>query len=380
MNYIGLREEHEGMRQRIREFAEKNIIPIADELDRTGGHPTEVWNKMKSEGLLGLPIPKEYGGAGADYISYIITVEELSRACAALGVSYEIHVSLVAQPIFKFGTEEQKKKFLVPLAKGDKMGAFALTEPTAGTDAGSLESTAVLKGDKYVLNGRKYFIMNAPAAGTFLVMAMTDKAKGSRGISAFLVEKDAPGLKIGKIFDKMGIRASLTAEVILEDCRIPKENLLGSESEGFKVALTALDSGRIGIAAQAIGIAQAAMDASIAYAKTRVQFRRPIADFQAVQWMIADMETSINAARLLTYNAAEMVDRNVKYSKEAAMAKLFASDAAVNVTRNAIQIHGGYGYMKDLPLERYYRDAKITEIYEGTSEVQKMVISASVLK
>jgi butyryl-CoA dehydrogenase len=378
--HIGLDENQEKMRQRIRQFCEKNIIPVADELDKAGGHPSAVWEKMRSEGLLGLPIPEEYGGAGADYLSYIITVEELSRACAALGVSYEIHISLVAQSILKFGSEEQKKKSLIPLASGEKIGAFALTEPSAGTDAGALESTAVLKGDNYVLNGRKYFIMNAPVAGTFLTMAMTDKAKGSKGMSAFIVEKDTHGLKMGKIFDKMGIRASSTAEVIFEDCHVPKENLLGAEGDGFKIALAALDSGRVGIAAQALGIAQAAMEASVAYARSRTQFKRPIADFQAIQWMIADMETSLSAARMLTYNAAEMVNRDMRVSKEAAMAKLFASDAAVNVTRNAMQIHGGYGYMKDLPIERYYRDAKITEIYEGTSEVQKMVIASSVLK
>jgi butyryl-CoA dehydrogenase len=238
----------------------------------------------------------------------------------------------------------------------------------------------VLKGDNYVINGRKYFIMNAPVAGIFVVMAMTDKAQGSRGMSAFIVEKDTPGLKIGKLFDKMGIRASLTSEVIFEDCHIPKENLLGSENEGFKIALTALDSGRIGIAAQAVGIAQAALEASVAYSQTRTQFKRAISNFQAIQWMLADMETSLSAARLLVYNAATMVDRGAKFSREAAMAKLFASDAAVDITRNAMQIHGGYGYMKDKPIERYYRDAKITEIYEGTSEVQRMVISSSLLK
>jgi butyryl-CoA dehydrogenase len=377
---MGLGNEREDVRRRIREFVEKNILPVAEELDKAGEHPVEVWAKMRNEGLFGILFPKEYGGEGLDYLSYIIVVEEMSRACAAIGVSYEIHMSLVAQTILKFGTEAQKKKFLVPLVKGEKIGAFALTEPGAGTDAGSLETTAVLKGDNYVINGRKYFIMNAPVAGTFVVMAMTDKAQGSKGMSAFIVDKDVQGLKIGKIFDKMGIRASLTSEVILEDCHVPKENLLGDESEGFKIALTALDSGRIGIAAQAVGISQAALDASVAYSQTRTQFKRPISSFQAIQWMLADMETSLSAARLLTYNAASKVDQGAKFSKEAAMAKLFASDAAVDITRNAMQIHGGYGYMRDKPIERYYRDAKITEIYEGTSEVQRMVISSALLK
>jgi butyryl-CoA dehydrogenase len=380
MNYLGLRSEHEDVRRRIREFVEKNVLPVAEELDKAGEHPAEVWAKMKDEGLFGILFPKEYGGEGLDYLSYIIVVEELSKACAAIGVSYEIHMSLVAQTILKFGNEEQKKKFLVPLAKGETIGAFALTEPSAGTDAGSLETTAVLKGDNYLLNGRKYFIMNAPVSGIFIVMAMTDRAQGSKGMSAFLVEKDTQGLKFGKLFDKMGIRASLTSEVIFEDCHIPKENLLGSEGDGFKIALTALDSGRIGIAAQAVGIAQAALDASVAYSQSRTQFKRPISNFQAIQWMLADMETSLSAARLLVYNAATMVDRGARFSREAAMAKLFASDAAVAITRNAMQIHGGYGYMKDKPIERYYRDAKITEIYEGTSEVQRMVISSSLLK
>ncbi len=375
-----LTEEHQLIRQSVREFCEKYVSPLAETTDLEARFPAETIKKLAEQDLLGIPYPQEYGGAGSDYLSYIIVVEELSRACASTGFTLEVHSSLASFPLFKFGTEEQKKKYLVPLCKGETLGAFALTEPGAGTDAASATTVAVLEGDEYVLNGSKIFISNAPVAGVIIVFAMTDKSKGTKGISAFIVPGDTPGLIIGKHLNKMGIRGALTSEVLLKDCRIPKANLLGGEGQGFKIAMMTLDGGRIGIAAQALGIAQAALDESINYSKDRIQFGKPISNFQAIQWMLADMATSVQASRFLTYHAAWCYDQGMPYSKEAAMAKLFASDTAARQTNRAVQIHGGIGYIKGTKAERLYRDAKITEIYEGTSEVMKMVIAGNVLR
>lgn len=366
-------------KNKAKEFAEREVAPVVDEVEKSGKFSMELWKKLMEEGLTGVPIPTEYGGAGADHISYVSVIEELSKVSASLGGSLSVHTTLCAQVILKFGNDEQKQKYLPPLAKGEVIGAFALTEPNAGTDVGSMESTAVLEGDDYVLNGSKYFITHATIAGVFIVIAITDPEKGTKGMSAFIVENDAPGLKVGKIFDKMGIRSTEHAEVIMENCKIPKENLLGNEGDGFKISMITLDSGRIGIAAQALGLAEGARDAAVKYANERIQFGKPISRLQAIQWMIAEMEVKITSAKWLTYHAAFLEDAGERFSKEAAMAKLAASTSAVDITRLAIQVHGGYGYMTDLPLERFYRDAKITEIYEGTSEVQKMVIARSVL-
>jgi butyryl-CoA dehydrogenase len=375
-----LSEEHQLIRANVREFCQKYVEPAADEIDQQPRFPEDIVKKLAEQDWLGIPFPEEYGGAGSDYLSYIIIVEELSRACATTGFTLECHTSLACYPLFKFGTEEQKKKYLVPLCKGEILGSFALTEPGAGTDAGAASTTAVLDGNEYVLNGSKIFISNAPVAGVLIIFAMTDKAKGTKGLSAFIVPGKTPGLVIGKHLNKMGIRGSLTAEVFLKDCRIPKENLLGQEGQGFRIAMMTLDGGRIGIAAQALGIAQAALDESVRYSKERVQFGKPISTFQAIQWMIADMATAVEASRFLTYHAAWCYDQGLPYSKEAAMAKLFASETAVYQTNRAVQIHGGIGYIKGHKVERLYRDAKITEIYEGTSEVMRMVISGNVLR
>ena len=364
----------------VREFADKEVAPIASELDEKGEYPTKTLEKMAKLGLLGIIIPREYGGAGLDTISYSIVVEEISRKCASTGVITSVHNSLTAWPIMKYGNEDQKKKYLPILAKGEKIGAFAATEPNAGSDLGAIRTTAELKGDNYIINGDKTFITSGPEAGIIIVFAVTDKSLGSKGISAFIVENDMKGYKVGSIFEKLGINASKTSELIFENMEVPKENLLGREGEGFKIALSTLDGGRIGIASQAVGIAQAALDESIEYSKQRQQFGRPIAKFQAIQWMIADMATKIEASRYLVYNAAYKKDIGEKISKEAAMAKLFASDTAMNSVIKAVQIHGGYGYTKEYTVERLFRDAKITEIYEGTSEVLKMVIAGSLLK
>lgn len=377
---FSLTKEQEMVRRVVREFAEKEVAPKAKEIDQTEEFPWDTVRKMAQNDMMGIPYPEEYGGAGGDYLSYIIAVEEISRACATTGVILSAHTSLGSFPIYQWGTEEQKRKYLVPLAKGEKLGAFGLTEPNAGTDAAGQQTTAVLDGDHYVLNGSKIFITNGGKADIYIIFAMTDKSKGTRGISAFIVEKDFPGFSIGKIEEKMGIRASSTAELVFEDCIVPKENLLGKEGEGFKIAMATLDGGRIGIAAQALGIAQAALDEEIKYAKERQQFGRPIGKFQGIQWYIADMATRINASRWLVYNAAWRKQVGLPYTMEAAMAKLYASETAMFVTTKTVQIFGGYGFTKDYPVERFMRDAKITEIYEGTSEVQKMVISGNLLK
>jgi len=379
MNF-NLTKEQEMVRKLMREFAENEVKPIAAEVDEEGRFPRETVEKMAKYSMMGIPFPKELGGAGGDTLSYIIAVEELSRICATTGVILSAHTSLAAHPIYQFGTEEQKEKYLKPLAEGKYIGAFGLTEPNAGTDAASQQTTAVLQGDYYILNGTKIFITNGGEADIYIIFAMTDKSKGTRGISAFIVEKNYPGFSIGKVENKMGIRGSSTAELIFEDCKVPKENLLGKEGKGFSIAMQTLDGGRIGIAAQALGIAQGALDECTKYMKERKQFGKPLAAFQGLQWMYADMATKVQAARLLVYSAALKKDENKPFSVDAAMAKLFAAETAMEVTTNAVQIHGGYGYIKDYPIERMMRDAKITEIYEGTSQVQKMVISANLLK
>jgi butyryl-CoA dehydrogenase len=377
---FNLTEEHQLIRQSVKEFCEKYVCPIADEVDQEPRFPAETVKKLAKQDWLGIPYPAEYGGAGSDYLSYIIVLEELSRACAATCITVECHTSLAGFPLFKFGTEEQKQKYLTPLCKGEMLGSFALTEPGAGTDAAAGTTTAVLDGNEWVLNGSKTFISNAPVAGVLIVFAMTDKSKGTKGISAFIVPAGAPGLQIGKHLNKMGIRGSLTAEVLLKDCRIPKENLLGGEGQGFKIAMMTLDGGRIGIAAQALGIAQAALDESIKYSKERVQFGKPIGTLQPIQWMLANMATEVQASRFLTYHAAWCYDQGLPYSSQAATAKLFASETASRQTDRAVQIHGGIGYIKGTKVERLYRDAKITEIYEGTSEVMRMVIAGGLLR
>ena len=377
---FNLTKEQQMIQTVIRDFAKREVEPIAAEVDALERFPRETFEKMADAQMLGLPFPVEYGGAGGDTISYAICIEELSRHCGTTGVMYSAHISLGSNPIYMFGTEEQKQKYLVPLAKGETVGAFGLTEPNAGTDSAAQQTTAVKDGDKYILNGSKVFITNGGEAGIYIIFAMTDKSKGNRGISAFIVESDAPGFSIGKKEEKLGIRGSSTTELIFEDCIIPAENLLGDENGGFKIAMKTLDGGRIGIAAQALGIAQGALDQSIAYMKERIQFGKPISAFQGLQWMVAEMDTEVEAARLLLYRAAWNKDMGLPYAKEAAMAKLYASEVAMRVTTKAVQLHGGYGYTRDYPVERMMRDAKITEIYEGTSEVQKMVISAALLK
>ncbi len=377
---LELNDQQKMIKKMVQEFAEKEIGPVAADLDKTGEYPTKILEKMAKLGLLGIIIPTEHGGAGLDVISYVTVIEEISKKCASTGVITSVHNSLVAYPIMKYGTEEQKKKYLPILAKGEKIGAFAGTEPNAGSDLGAMQTKAELKGDKYVINGDKTFITSGDKAGIFIVFAVTNKEAGAKGISAFIVESNTPGFKVGSLFDKMGINANHVTELIFENMKVPKENLLGKEGEGFKIALSTLDGGRIGIAAQAVGIAQAALDESIEYSMQRQQFGRPIAKFQAIQWMIADMATRIEAARYLVLNAAYQKDKGERFSKEAAMAKLFASETAMECVIKGLQIHGGYGYTKEYTIERLFRDAKITEIYEGTSEVQRMVIAGSLLR
>ncbi len=375
MNF-SLTKEQELVKQMVREFAINEVKPIAAEIDVTERFPMENVEQMARYNMLGIPFPTEFGGAGGNNVSYAMTVEELSKVCGTTGVIVSAHTSLCGAPIYQFGTQEQKEKYLTPLAKGEKLGAFGLTEPNAGTDAAGQQTTAVLEGDHYVLNGSKIFITNGGVADIFVVFAMTDKSKGTRGISAFIVEKDFPGFSIGKVEEKLGIRASSTTELVFENCIVPKENLLGKEGKGFAVAMQTLDGGRIGIAAQALGLAQGALDEAVAYMKERKQFGKSIAAFQGLQWMVADMDVQIEAARLLVYKAAYKKDMGMPYSVEAARAKLYASEVAMDVTTKAVQLFGGYGYTKEYPVERMMRDAKITEIYEGTSQVQRMVIAA----
>jgi butyryl-CoA dehydrogenase len=373
-------EAHEQLRAEIREFAETNIKPYAFQWDRENYFPRkEVVEGLAARGWMGIPYPKEYGGAGLDVVSYAIAVEELSRVDGGSGVILSAHVSLGSWPIFAFGTEEQKQKYLVPLAKGEKIGAFGLTEPNAGSDAGGTETTAVLEGDHYVLNGEKIFITNGGEADTYVIFAVTTPGIGTKGISAFIVEKGWEGFTIGDHYDKLGIRSSATAQLLFDDVIVPKENLLGQEGQGFKIAMATLDGGRIGIASQALGIAQGAYESCKEYALDRIQFHKPIAFQQSISFKIADMATQIRAARMLVYSAAEMKEAHEKYGMEAAMAKQFASDTAVKVTEEAIQIYGGNGYLKGMDVERMYRDAKITQIYEGTNEIMRVVISSYLL-
>ena len=371
--------EHEALRAKIRAFAEEEIKPIAFLLDQQNEFPEDAVRKLGEMGLMGIPYSKEYGGAGLDILSYAIAVEELARVDGGAGVILSAHVSLGSWPIFAFGTEAQKQKYLVPLAKGEKIGAFGLTEPNAGSDAGGTETTAVRKGDHYILNGGKIFITNAPKADTYVVFAVTTPDIGTRGISAFIVEKGWKGFYFGDHYDKMGIRSSTTAELIFDNVEVPAENLLGEEGQGFKIAMATLDGGRIGVAAQALGIAQGAYENALAYAKERVQFGKPVGFQQGVSFKLADMATKLRCARFLVYSAAEQKEAHVPYGMEAAMAKMYASDIALEVTNDALQIHGGAGFMKGMEVERAYRDAKITTIYEGTNEIQRVVISSAIM-
>ena len=379
MNF-GLTKTQQLFQQMIREFAEKEVKPLAAEVDDTERFPMETVEKMAKLGLFGIYIPKNYGGAGGDHIMYSIAVEELSRVCATTGVILSAHTSLCMSPIWEFGTEEQKQKYLPKLASGEWIGAFGLTEPNAGTDASAQQTTAVEDGDDYILNGSKIFITNAGPAHVYVVATMTDKSLGNKGITTFIVETGTPGFSIGKKEHKLGIRGSATCELIFENCRVPKANMLGKMGEGFKVAMKTLDGGRIGIASQALGIAQGAMDETVKYTKERKQFGRSISAFQNTQFQMADLETKVQAARLLVRSAAWKQDMGMPFSADAAMGKLFAAETAMEVTTKAVQFHGGYGYTREYPVERMMRDAKITEIYEGTSEVQRMVIAAKLFK
>jgi alkylation response protein AidB-like acyl-CoA dehydrogenase len=377
-----LTEEQNLIRETVRNFAENEVAPSAAERDENECFDRELmFDNVAELGLAGIVFPEEFGGAGADYICYAIAVEELSRVCASTGVTLSAHLSLGANPVWLFGSEEQKKKFLTPMAEGSKLGAFGLTEHSAGSDAGGTKTFAVRDGNEWVLNGSKIFTTNGGEAETYIVFARTDKdAQKHHGISAFIVEKDTPGFSFGKKEKKMGIRSSLTCELVFENCRIPADQLLGNEGEGFKVAMKTLDGGRIGIASQALGIAQGAYEEALNYTRERKQFDQPIASFQAVQFILADMALRIEASRLLVYQSAWRASAGLSYGKESAMAKLSASETAMWVTTKAVQLHGGYGYTRDFPVERMMRDAKITEIYEGTSEVQRVVIGAAITR
>lgn len=377
--HFQLSEEHEMIRKMVRDFAKKEVALSAEERDEEERFDRAIFRKMAELGLTGIPWPEKYGGIGSDFVSYCIAVEELSRVCASTGVTLSAHTSLAGWPVFKFGTEEQKQKYLTPMAQGEKIGAYGLTETGSGSDAGGMKTTARKAGDEYILNGSKIFITNAGIADIYIVFAVTDPSSKKNGITAFIIEKDFPGFFIGKKEKKMGIRSSPTAEIIFEDCHVPKENVLGEEGEGFKVAMMTLDGGRNGIAAQALGIAQGALDAAVGYAKERQQFGKSIAVNQGISFKLADMATAVEASRLLTYQAAWLESKGLSYGKESAMSKLFASDTAMKVTTEAVQIFGGYGYTKDYPVERFMRDAKITQIYEGTNEIQRMVIAGKLL-
>ncbi len=379
MNF-DLTENQKLIQDMMRKFAKEELEPKAAEIDKSGEYPIENIKKLAELGIMGMIVPEEYGGAGFDFISLAVAIEEISKACGSTGVITAVHNSLVCYPILTYGTEEQKKKYLPKLTSGEIIGAFALTEPNAGSDPASLETSARRDGDYYILNGSKRFITSGGKAGIFIVMATIDKSKGHKGICAFIVERNSPGFSVGKHEDLMGLRATDNCELIFEDCRIPKENLLGTEGQGFKIALSLLDVSRIDIGAQAIGIAQGALEKSIQYAKERKQFGRPIAEFELIQAKLAEMAMKIQAARLLTYYAAFLKDKGVaRFSQESSFAKLFSATIAVEVSREAVQIFGGYGYSKDYPVERYYREAKCLEIYEGTSEIQKIVIARNLL-
>jgi alkylation response protein AidB-like acyl-CoA dehydrogenase len=370
-----LAEEQQMVRETTRAFVEREVKPVASRLDREAIYPSELVKRLSELGLMGILVPQEFGGAGMDLLSCVVAIEEISKAWASLAVAMSVQNSLVCAPIARFGSAAQKKKYLPSLAHGERLGCYALTEPGSGSDAGSIQTRAKRVGDDFVLKGNKIFTTNGNRADLAIVYAVTDPAKGKKGISAFIVEKNSPGFVVGKLEDKLGLRSSDTASLLFEDCRVPGENLLGTEGEGFTIALATLDGGRIGIAAQALGIAQGCLEESVAYAQQRRQFGRAIAEFEAIQWMLADMATEIDAARLLTYRAAWLAEQGRTFTKEAAMAKLFASEAANRAAYKAIQIFGGYGYTKEFAVERFFRDARITTIYEGTSEIQRLVIA-----
>ncbi len=376
---LELTEEQHMIQALAREFAEKEVQPVASQLDQEARFPRETVKRMGELGFLGIAVPEAYGGAGADPVAYVLALEEIAKVCASHAVIMSVNNSLYCDPVLKYGTDDQRRKFLTPFASGQQIGCFALTEPQAGSDASNQHTLAVRDGTWYVLNGRKAFVTNGREAAAALVVAQTDAAKGRQGISAFLVQKGTPGFLVPKVEDKLGIRASDTAEFVFEDCRVPAENRLGAEGMGFKIAMSALDGGRIGIAAQALGIAAGAFERSVAYAKERKAFGVPIGQHQMVQWMLADMATAIDAARLLVWRAATLKGAGQPFGVEASMAKLFASEMAMKVTTDAIQVHGGYGYIKEFQVERYFRDAKITQIYEGTSQIQKLVIARHLL-
>ncbi len=380
MGYTEFSEEQLMLRDMVREFATKEIEPLAAEIDESCEYPMENIKKMAELGLLGIPFPEKYGGAGMDTVSLALALEEIAKACGSTCLSIAAHISLCATPIYLFGTDEQKQKYLTPLAQGVSLGSFCLTEPGSGSDSGAMTTTATRDGDDYLLNGSKMYVTNAGVADTFVVFAKTSLDLGVKGISAFIVEKTTEGLVVGKKEDKLGVRASDTHPVNFDNCRVPKENLLGEESKGFAQAMVTLDGGRVGIGAMSIGLAQAAMEKAASYAQEREAFGRPIAGFQAIKWMIADMATEIHAGRLAVHHAARLRDSGAPYMKEAAMAKLYASEAAMRATKNAIQVFGGYGFTRDYPVERYWRDAKLTVIGEGTSEIQRLVISREILK
>lgn len=377
---FSLTEEQKMLKTMVQDFAARELEPIAARIDEESRFPAESIKKMAELGLTGLGLPEEYGGSGGGTTGLCLATEEISRVCAATGTILLASSGLATEPVCIFGNEEQKKRFVTPVATGETLAAFALTEAGAGSDPASMETTATRKGNGYLLNGTKIFITNGAEAGIILVFATTDKSLRHKSITAFVVEKDTPGFSVGKHEHKLGIRASSTVELNFQDCFVPGENRLGNEGDGFKIALSAIDASRVVVAAQALGIAQGAFDKALAYARERQQFGQPIANFQAIQWMLADMATSIDAARLLTYRAAYLQDNGLSFIKEASMAKVFAAETAMSVTTRAIQIHGGYGYIKDYPLERYFRDAKITEIYEGTSEMQRMTIARQLIK
>lgn len=372
-------EEQKMMQKMVRDFAQKEIAPAIDHMEETEEFPRHLIKKMAELGLMGIPIPEEYGGAGMDFTSYIIAINELSKVSATIGVILSVHTSVGTNPILYFGNEEQKKKYIPKLASGEYLGAFGLTEPSSGSDAASLKTRAVKKGDHYILNGSKIFITNAGEADVYIVFASTEPDKGSYGISAFIVDKDTPGFSVGKKEKKMGLNGSNTCEIVFEDARVPAENLLGNEGEGFKIAMSNLDVGRIGIAAQSLGIAEAALEYATNYAKERKQFGKPIGANQGLGFKLADMATEVEAAKLLTYRAADLKTKNMSCGKEASMAKLFASETAMKSAIEAVQVYGGYGYTKEYPVERLFRDAKVCQIYEGTSEIQRMVLSKHLL-
>lgn len=374
-----LTDEHALIKNMVREFAEKEIAPRAEEIDATDEFPADIFQRMAELGLLGIPFAEAYGGAGGDYLSLLVALEEIARVSGGLAIILDAHTSLCCEPIYLFGTEAQKQKYMPGLLNGEKIGAFGLTEPNAGSDAGATRTTAVRDGDQWVINGGKIFITNGSLADVLVITAKTSPDKGARGISSFIIEKGTPGFKLGRNEKKMGLKGSVTSELFFENCRIPAENLLGTEDRGFKQFLTTLDAGRLAISAMAVGLAQGAFDKAVAYAKERVQFDRPIAQFQAIQWMIADMATDIESARLMVYRAAWLKEQGARFTKEAAMAKLLSTEVSERVCYKAIQIHGGYGYMREYAVERMYRDQRLCAIGEGTNQIQRLVISRQVL-